>query len=226
MSRRTEAQEPFLTERAVPGLHAAVMDLIRSRLRPGLRAVDLGTGSGAFAARLESYGCEVIACDIDASAYGGRSVFKQIDIEGPKLAETLGTRRYDVVSAVEVVEHLEAPMSFLRSVRSLVHPQGFVILTTPNVDSLQSKVKFLLKGTLRMFDEWGDPTHISPIFWDLLVRKYLPLSGLALAEHVVYPTDGFVAGRPLYRELQSVLRPLLRRNRLAGDSHILVLVPV
>jgi 2-polyprenyl-3-methyl-5-hydroxy-6-metoxy-1,4-benzoquinol methylase len=214
-----------LIERTVPGLHDAVLEMIRLRLRPGLRAVDLGAGSGAFAARLERFGCRVIACDIDGRAYRGPSELKWLDLDHADLAEELGPTEFQLVVAIEVIEHLEAPLRFLHQIRSLLHPEGFAVLTTPNVDSLPAKAKFLLKGTLRMFDEWGDPTHISPIFWDLLVHKYLPRSRLEIADHAVYPEAGFVAGREIYRKLMSLMSPVIRSNQRAGDNHILVLIP-
>ena len=216
---------PELMEQTVPGRHDAVIEAIRSRLRPGLRAVDLGAGSGAFAARLESFGCRVMACDIDTHAYRGPCELRRVDLERADFAEELGPTEFQVVAAIEVIEHLEAPIRFLDQIRSLLHPDGFAVLTTPNVDSLPAKAKFLLKGTLRMFDEWGDPTHVSPIFWDLLVHKYLPRAHLEIAVHAVYPDGGFVAGRTIYRDLMSLARPLLRGTRRAGDNHILVLVP-
>jgi SAM-dependent methyltransferase len=212
-----------LIERTAPGLHDAVIAAIRSRLHPGLHAVDLGTGSGAFAARLEQFGCHVTACDLDSAAYAGQSTLKEIDLESPNLASELGQDTFHVVSAIEVIEHLEAPIPFLRHIRALLHPEGFAVITTPNMDSLPARGKHLIKGTLRMFDDYGDPTHISPIFWDLLVQKYLPRARLRLVEHILYPPDTFVVGRSIYRELLALVRPLLRRTGLAGDNHILIL---
>jgi SAM-dependent methyltransferase len=221
MSGLSEAT--VLLERTVPGLHDAVIAAIRSRLHPGLQAVDLGTGSGAFAARLERYGCNVIACDIDPSGYSGQSGLRQVDLDGPNFAAELGRGAFHVVSAIEVIEHLEAPIPFLRQVWSLLDSQGFAVITTPNMDSLPARGKHLLKGKLRMFDDYDDPTHITPIFWDLLVRKYLPRARLRLVAHTLYPPDGFVTGRSLYRDMLALLSPILRGTRLAGDVHVIIL---
>ena len=101
---------------------------------------------------------------------------------------------------------------------------GNAVVTTPNVDSLPARVKFLLKGKLRLLDEHGDPTHITPSFWDLLMRQYLPGAGLTLVEHRVYPEHGFVSGRPTYQRLFRVIGPLMTGPRhLMGDNHVLVL---
>ena len=46
------------------GLHEFVGQPILSKYaRPGVNAVDLGSGPGAMAARLRELGCEVIAAD-------------------------------------------------------------------------------------------------------------------------------------------------------------------
>jgi hypothetical protein len=145
----------------------------------------------------------------------------RLDLNEPGFATQLG--QFDLVTAVEVVEHLESPIGFLRGVRELLTDDGVAILTTPNVDSLPARGKLLTKGVLRMFDTHGDPTHISPIFWDLLVRQYLPAARLHLIEHRLYPQGGFKAGRPLYKSGLRLVAPVLGRGNLLGDNHILVL---
>lgn len=74
-------------------------------------------------------------------------------------------------------------------------------------------------------DEKADPTHISPIFWDLLQRQYLPRVGLHLVEHLVYPPNGYRVTRARYACGVRLLARLLAADCLKGDSHILVLQP-
>src|SRR5205085_2701924 len=95
--------------------------------------------------------------------------------------------------------------------------------TTPNVDSLPARGKLLLKGKIRAFDGFGDPTHISPIFWDLLAQKYLPSARLSLAKRLSYPMDGFRGGRPIHRFLLAPISRAMRGSILVGDVHVLVL---
>lgn len=214
----------LLVERAVAGLHAHLVETVLAPLaRPGARCVDLGAGSGALALRLQQLGVDVLAADCDAGGFEAPVPFWEVDLDSLAFAETLGLGCFEFVTAVEVIEHLEAPLAFLRGIAELLTPSGVAIFTTPSLDSALAQMKFLVKGKLRLFDEWA-PGHISPIFWDLLVRQYLPRVGLELREHHVYPTQGFVAGRPIYRRLLRLVDPLLARSpRLVGGSHVLVM---
>ena len=49
----------------------------------------------------------VTACDIAPGVYNGRSALKQIDIEDADLGDELGQGQFHVVSAIEVIEHLD-----------------------------------------------------------------------------------------------------------------------
>jgi hypothetical protein len=84
-------------------------------------------------------------------------------------------------------------------------------------------VKFLLKGKIRLMDELSDRTHISPIFWDLFLRQYLPRAGLELVEHFLYPPNGYSNTRRLYTWGLHPLGLLLSGDSLQGDVHVVAL---
>src|SRR5438552_1675613 len=52
--------------------------------------------------------------------------------------------QYGLVSAIEIIEHLDCPRQFLHNVRALVAHGGHVLLTTPNVAHWLGRVRFLL----------------------------------------------------------------------------------
>ena len=191
--------------------------------RPGQLAVDLGAGSGALAVRLRALGWETRAADINERGYEADVPFAKVDLNDPRFAAQLGEGTFSLASAVEVIEHVESPISFLRNVGRLLKPGGAVVITTPNVDNAAARVKFLLTGKVRMMDEHSEPTHISPIFWDLFARQYLPRAGLKLAEHLVYPRRSFKNTRRPYVLALQPLTWFLRGDCLHGDCHVLVL---
>lgn len=212
-------------ERANPGLHKAVATLLAELGPPTGRALDLGTGTGAMAGRLAGrFNLDVEAADVDGSAFSLDLPFRNVDLNDRDFSRHFDGL-FDLITAVEVIEHLDGPINFLLNLRRLLAPSGFAVVTTPYLESITARVKFLLTGRLRLMDEWGDPTHTTPIFRDLLERVYLPTAGLRLIDYRLYPPDGFVTGRPIYaRGLRVVAKPL-ERFRLAGDNQILVLRP-
>ena len=68
--------------------------------------------------------------------------------------------------------------------------------------------------------------HISPIFYDLFIHKYLPRSGLKLIEHDFFPTNGFKVSPPLYAWIFRILARLIPGKTLIGDVHVFVLKPI
>lgn len=214
----------MLQTTTIAGLHDFVLREVVPRFaKPGERAVDLGAGSGALAVRLRKAGLDVLAVDRNAAGYGADLPFLQADFNQADFGAQIGERSFALVTAIEVIEHVESPIGFLRNVGRLLKPDGAAVLTTPNVDNAPARVKFLLTGKIRMMDSIGEPTHISPIFSDLLVRQYLPLAGLRLVEWGRFPPNGYALTRPRYAWFFRLAARFLGGDALLGDTHILVL---
>jgi 2-polyprenyl-3-methyl-5-hydroxy-6-metoxy-1,4-benzoquinol methylase len=205
------------------GLHEFVASQVLSRYaQPGTRAVDLGAGPGAMCERLSSLGCQVLAVDRDPAVYVGEHRFVAQDLDQADFASQLGVASFDLVVAVEVIEHVEIPINFLRNIAQLLSPDGVAVITTPNVDSLPARLRFLLKGNLRMMDKVRDPTRISPIFSDLLRRQFLPRAGLKLSEHHLFPPNGYqLTRKPLAWPL-ALAAAVCPGDSVLGDNHIFV----
>lgn len=206
------------------GLHDFVQERVLTRYaRNGIRAVDLGTGPGAIAARLSAMGCDVLAADRDSHGFEAVVPHISVDFDQPDFTSKLGTGSFGIITAVEVIEHVESPIGFLRNVRRLLATDGVAVLTTPNVDSFPARTKFLLRGKIRTMDEHSEPTHISPVFLDLLQRQFLPRVGLRLRERLVFPPDGYQLTRKPIAQILRLASMVFSGPALLGDNHIFVL---
>lgn len=207
--------------RALPGTHERVVETALRYASPGARALELGAGSGALAERLQAAEFSVTAADIENNFELGTE-FLQLDLNDPNFERALSSE-FDLITAVEVIEHLENPTAFLRSICKLLKPNGSAILTTPNVENVPARLKFLVRGEVRAMDKFA-PEHITPIHLDLFVRKIIPPSGLALAEHFVHPKNDFpLTARRYFVPFLRLLVPLMRGPALTGDCHFFVL---
>jgi len=206
------------------GLHDFVVSKVLTRFaKPGDRAVDLGAGSGLLATRMKGLGWNVMGADQDANGFKANIPFQQVDLNDPEFSKQLGEKEFAMVTAVEVIEHVEAPIGLLRNARRLLRPGGLVVITTPNVDSVPARVKFFLSEKIRMMDEVSEPTHISPVFWDLFQRQFLPISGLRIREHHLVPPKGFVATRKRYSWVMHALAGFVGGECKYGDNHVIVM---
>jgi SAM-dependent methyltransferase len=113
-------------------------------LPAGARVLDAPCGAGALALALRSRGYDVFGGDIDASAaaaLGDR--FRAVDLSHP-LPWPDGF--FDAALSVEGIEHLENRHAYIRELRRVLKPRGVLVLTTPNVVSVRSRVRFRGSG--------------------------------------------------------------------------------
>ena len=55
-------------------------------------------------------------------------------------------KEFDFVFSLEVIEHVENPWKFIEEIQRILKPKGYCIMTTPNPDTLASRLMFLLRG--------------------------------------------------------------------------------
>jgi SAM-dependent methyltransferase len=213
-----------LYERAYPGLHAEILEHFLARVKTRGAVLDLACGTGAWLARLQRNGFrDVVGMDRGKDDYGlDPATFIHTNLDGP-FSAAVG-RTFDVITAMEIIEHLESPAAFLREARKLIKPGGYMFVTTPNVECIQGRLRFLLRGQLRAFevDDSADPTHISPLVSTLLPRL-TERSGWAIQERIPLLTKTSRFGVRVFCQL---LNPVLNGPAKNGDCHLFVLRPI
>jgi 2-polyprenyl-6-hydroxyphenyl methylase/3-demethylubiquinone-9 3-methyltransferase len=105
----------------------------------GLRALDIGCGGGLVSEPLARMGAAVTGIDATppgleaARAHAARSDLR-IDYRVGSAEELLaaGEGPFDIVLALEIVEHVAAPALFLKTCARLVAPGGVLVVSTLN----------------------------------------------------------------------------------------------
>ena len=101
----------------------------------GKTALDVGCGAGLLAEPLARMGATVTALDaapelIAAARAHAEGQGLAIDYRAMGVEDLTG--QYDLVTAMEVVEHVADPRAFLASLAARLAPGGLLILSTPN----------------------------------------------------------------------------------------------
>lgn len=136
---------------AAPGLHKDCFGIINRILQPDAKIFDIAAGAGAFVTRLKDAGYYVYANDIDLKDWKAKNIPKtSIDLNNA-LEDFPSMDVYDLVVAMEIIEHLQNPRKLLMDCKKLTKPDGYILISTPNVTDMVSRVKYLRKGMFYHF---------------------------------------------------------------------------
>lgn len=134
------------------------------------RILDCGAGKGAFTKELLKSKANVYACDINKEKFEVDTRFKKAELN-KKIP--FPDSFFDSIVAIEVIEHLENPAKLIREFKRTLKKDGCLVLTTPNIQNVKSKVQFFFKSNFHWFheSEFGDmgSQHINPLYWRELI---------------------------------------------------------
>jgi 2-polyprenyl-3-methyl-5-hydroxy-6-metoxy-1,4-benzoquinol methylase len=211
---------------AANGVHGTVIQCMAAIALKG-DVLDIPTGQGALAKDMEGLGFRVFPADLasDNIAYrNGRCA--QIDLSEPLPVKD---EVMDCVVCVEGIEHLENPFFAIREFARVLKTGGRLIITTPNVMSINSRIRFLLYSYLEHFKHFGplpeeakhgtigyEHGHLTPVSYPQM-RHMLERYGLTI--------ERIEASRRVKRWpiLHSLLKPVIRykTSRRYRDSFYL-----
>jgi 2-polyprenyl-6-hydroxyphenyl methylase/3-demethylubiquinone-9 3-methyltransferase len=105
----------------------------------GKRALDIGCGGGILSESMAVRGAKVKGIDLATSALGVadlHSLESGVEVEYEEIAaEALAAREpatYDVVTCMEMLEHVPSPAAIVEACATLVKPGGWVFFSTLN----------------------------------------------------------------------------------------------
>ena len=135
----------------MPGVHAKFLKFFKRKSESAKQKVlDMGAGHGAFSIKLFDLGYEVHACDLFPELFEFDKVeCKKVDITK---SFPYPDNFFDIVIAIEVSEHILDHETFFSETSRILKPEGKLYLSTPNMLSLKSRMRFLFTGFFYSFD--------------------------------------------------------------------------
>jgi SAM-dependent methyltransferase len=151
--------------------------------------LDIGAGSGDLLALLRRTwpSMQAEACDYHIERFALKDVpIAQLDLNTHPLPYPDAS--FDLVTCSEVLEHVENYRAVLREIRRVLKPGGLMVVTTPNVLNMKSRLRYLVCGFTNLFgplpvknqDRFQTSGHITPIPYFYLAHAMLDCDFLDL----------------------------------------------
>lgn len=127
------------------------IDLSKEKPYEGLEMIDIGCGAGILCEPLSRLGAEVTGIDSSENALTharSHAIEQNLDIQyelATAEEKVQENKKYDVVCALEVVEHVDQVPLFLKSCTQLLKPDGVLFISTLNRTAL-SYLKAIIFG--------------------------------------------------------------------------------
>ena len=134
-----------------------ILGLVKERITPGSRLLDFSAGQGHMSSRVGEYllgqGVDpkdhLYACDISPEKF----IYDRIECRKNTADSNIPFEDgyFDIIYAIEVVEHLPRPYDFFNEAYRKLKPGGHLIFSAPNMLHMQSRLKFFFTGFAEMF---------------------------------------------------------------------------
>ncbi|HEX8841350.1 MAG TPA: bifunctional 2-polyprenyl-6-hydroxyphenol methylase/3-demethylubiquinol 3-O-methyltransferase UbiG [Sphingomicrobium sp.] len=154
----------------------------------GRTALDVGCGAGLLAEPLARLGASVTAIDaspevIHVAREHASAMGLAIDYRAGDVQQLEG--QFDLITCMEVIEHVADPAAFLKALAKRLAPDGLLVMSTPNATSWSRLMMITIgeglgripKGT-HDFDKFISPERMKMLLADAGV-KCLDVEGIA-----------------------------------------------
>ncbi|MFA5023119.1 MAG: class I SAM-dependent methyltransferase [Candidatus Paceibacterota bacterium] len=155
---------------ASPGVLEETLRLISDTAKASGDLLNLGGGTGQVSQIFKSLGHEVYNVDLALENTDEKNIRWDLNQKPYPFAD----QTFDFIVGQEIIEHLENPWEFFRQAKRILRPNGLFIISTPNILSTRSRLKFLLTGYFPWFTPDCFSYHINPVpYWqiELIARQ-------------------------------------------------------
>ena len=196
-----------------------VSEMILELLPEPCRVLIVGAGRGGMAKVLGAHGYDLTNIDLHPEHFNveGQEC-KQVDVmKGLPFKDNT----FDLILAVEVMEHLENPWSFFGEAIRCLDNNGSFVFTSPNVQTIFARWLYLTSGILPYFrlQSFEGCYHVTPIFDWSVSRCCRTLE--CYVDGIYYSRVGTPSKKDIpvhyYGRLRKLMYSLIPCNKLFGE---------
>lgn len=149
------------------------LDFFNEYHKPG-KILDVGCGEGAFSIHAKELGYDVTAIDLfDVSEHLAKY---EIEFEQTSIADFTTSERYNTIVLMEVVEHLEEPLSAIRDLYYLLENNGRLLITTPHVPDWDTEEDHVWRWNKTEFEDMVKIIDVEAEVWQDNIFIYAVLT--------------------------------------------------
>jgi len=146
--------------------------------------LDVGAGTGAFAAAMQQAGWAVTGLEPDETARTNARTQHKIDLQNPENLLTLPANRFDAITLWHVLEHVHDLHRYLDTFNVLLKEKGVLIIAVPNYTSHDAAI---YQEHWAAYDVPRHLYHFSPQSMQMLAKEH----GFAIVSYKPMWFDSF-----------------------------------
>jgi 2-polyprenyl-3-methyl-5-hydroxy-6-metoxy-1,4-benzoquinol methylase len=204
------------------------LEVVKDVVPRGRSVLDVGCDHGHFASLLAGSGYEAAGADIDGAALAYAAQEYGLSVYQGDLPDIDFGRRFDAVTILSSLEHMNNPYDVLAAAARLLRPGGLLLVSTPRGDGLIPALsRRLFTPALHAWEFLAPPSHLT-YFTRRSLTAMLRRAGFAEVAYRHHDRDGAYKRRELAEVLDdaedvpawaALTYPLLRHLR--GPARLL-----
>jgi 2-polyprenyl-3-methyl-5-hydroxy-6-metoxy-1,4-benzoquinol methylase len=173
-------------------IYKTVFEVLQKYTLKQGQLLDFGAGQGDFLKKLINKDFKFMCHGVDLMYSRLPEVNWYVQDLNKKLQ--FKDQQFDVVTCIEVIEHLENPRQMIRDLSRVLKKEGVLVITTPNNESWRSIISYIMRGQFVAFTDSSYPAHITALNQTDIYR-ILRENNFSRIE-VLYTNSGMVPSLP------------------------------
>lgn len=172
-------------------------EILKCWRNPNFDLLDIGASTGYFVSECNKLGINAEGIEVSGEAVDFASNQLGLNIVRSALEEFESNKKYDVITAWDVVEHSAYPDKFFKKVNSLLKIKGMFLFTTGDIESMISKISG------RKWHLFNLPDHLF-FYSPKTIKRILEINGFQV-KSIKYPWNYYNLGYLIERFLKKFL---------------------